>query len=117
MSSENDKLKLQSLSDIMGMNFYIPTYQRGYRWKARQVIDLLDDLWEFYLKEKKPNEIYCVQPLVVKRKEEDTFRKIKEEAVNLSEIASLLKGCWEVIDGQQRLTTFYHKCPIKMGAS
>lgn len=115
MNSENDKLKLQSLSDIMGMNFYIPTYQRGYRWKARQVIDLLDDLWEFYLKEKKPNEIYCLQPLVVKRKEEDTFRKIKEEAANLSEIASLLKGYWEVIDGQQRLTTFYiilaYLCP------
>lgn len=107
MDTNQDKLKLTSVNDLMGMNFYIPTYQRGYRWKAQQVIDLLDDLWEFYLKEKKPNEIYCVQPLVVKRKEEDTFRKIKEEAANLSEIASLLKGYWEVIDGQQRLTTFY----------
>lgn len=115
MDTNQDKLKLTSVNDLMGMNFYIPTYQRGYRWKARQVFDLLDDLWEFYLKEKKPNEIYCVQPLVVKRKEEDTFRKIKEEAANLSEIASLLKGYWEVIDGQQRLTTFYiilaYLCP------
>lgn len=115
MDTNQDKLKLTSVNDLMGMNFYIPTYQRGYRWKAQQVIDLLDDLWEFYLKEKKPNEIYCVQPLVVKRKEEDTFRKIKEEAANLSEIASLLKGYWEVIDGQQRLTTFYiilaYLCP------
>lgn len=115
MDTNQDKLKLTSVNDLMGMNFYIPTYQRGYRWKDRQVFDLLDDLWEFYLKEKKPNEIYCVQPLVVKRKEEDTFRKIKEEAANLSEIASLLKGYWEVIDGQQRLTTFYiilaYLCP------
>ena len=115
MDTNQDKLKLTSVNDLMGMNFYIPTYQRGYRWKDRQVNDLLDDLWEFYLKEKKPNEIYCVQPLVVKRKEEDTFRKIKEEAANLSEIASLLKGYWEVIDGQQRLTTFYiilaYLCP------
>lgn len=115
MDTNQDKLKLTSVNDLMGMNFYIPKYQRGYRWKDQQVIDLLDDLWEFYLKEKKPNEIYCVQPLVVKRKEEDTFRKIKEEAANLSEIASLLKGYWEVIDGQQRLTTFYiilaYLCP------
>ena len=107
MDTNQDKLRLTSVNDLMGMNFYIPSYQRGYRWKTRQVTDLLDDIWEFHEKEKKPNEIYCVQPLVVKRKEEDIFRKIKEEASNLSEIINLIKGYWEVIDGQQRLTTFY----------
>lgn len=107
MDKNQDKLKLTSVNDLMGMNFYIPSYQRGYRWKTRQVTDLLDDIWEFHEKEKKPNEIYCVQPLVVKQKEEDIFRKIKEEATNLSEIINLIKGYWEVIDGQQRLTTFY----------
>ena len=107
MDTNQDKLKLTSVNDLMGMNFYIPSYQRGYRWKTHQVTDLLDDIWEFHEKEKKPNEIYCVQPLVVKRKEEDIFRKIKEEASNLSEIINLIKGYWEVIDGQQRLTTFY----------
>lgn len=107
MNTNQDKLKLTSINDLMGMNFYIPSYQRGYRWKSRQVTDLLDDIWEFHEKEKKPNEIYCVQPLVVKRKDEDIFRKIKEEASNLSEIINLIKGYWEVIDGQQRLTTFY----------
>ena len=107
MDTNKDKLKLTSVNDLMGMNFYIPSYQRGYRWKTRQVTDLLDDIWEFHEKEKTPNEIYCVQPLVVKRKEQDIFRKIKEEASNLSEIINLIKGYWEVIDGQQRLTTFY----------
>ena len=107
MDTNQDKLKLTSVNDLMVMNFYIPTYQRGYRWKTRQVTDLLDDIWDFHEKEKKPNEIYCVQPLVVKRKEDDVFRKIKEEASNLYEIINLIKGYWEVIDGQQRLTTVY----------
>ena len=43
MDTNQDKLKLTSVNDLMGMNFYIPTYQRGYRWKDRQVFDLLDD--------------------------------------------------------------------------
>lgn len=107
MNTDNDILKLQSINDIMGMNFYIPSYQRGYRWKPQQVKDLLDDIWEFYEKDKMPGEIYCVQPLVVKRKADDTFRKIKEEAKSIEEVESLLKGYWEVIDGQQRLTTLY----------
>ena len=57
--------------------------------------------------ERKPGdeEIYCLQPLVVKKKDDDTFKRIKEEATNLIEVESLLKGSWDVIDGQQRLTT------------
>lgn len=89
------------------MIFHIPTYQRGYRWETSQVQDLLDDIWEFHKKDRKPYEIYCVQPLVVKRKADDVFRRIKEEASSLFEVMSLIKGYWEVIDGQQRLTTFY----------
>ena len=57
--------------------------------------------------ERKPgdDEIYCLQPLVVKKKDDDTFKRIKEEATNLIEVEALLKGSWDVIDGQQRLTT------------
>ena len=29
------------------VEFYIPSYQRGYRWDSNQVTDLLDDLFEF----------------------------------------------------------------------
>lgn len=36
MDTNQDKLKLTSVNDLMGMNFYIPKYQRGYRWKDQQ---------------------------------------------------------------------------------
>lgn len=64
--------------------FYVPSYQRGYRWTRTQVRELLDDIWEFS-KEKKDNNFYCLQPVVVTDRE----------------------GEWELIDGQQRLTTIY----------
>ena len=82
----SEKLKLKSIREILDKSFYIPAYQRGYRWSSRQVIDLLDDIWEFALKKKKEEgEFYCLQPVVVK-KDNEKFR---------------------VIDGQQRLTTLF----------
>jgi hypothetical protein len=65
--------------------FWIPAYQRGYRWSPLQVIQLLDDIREFTRRRNpQPDEFYCLQPLV-----------LKETA----------DGAYEVIDGQQRLTT------------
>ena len=70
------------------LRFYVPAYQRGYRWSAEQVEQLIDDLIEFKTrKENNSQAFYCLQPLVVK-------------PVNQDGIESL-----EVIDGQQRLTT------------
>ena len=69
--------------------FWIPAYQRGYRWKKLQVNQLLDDIWEFVQQSKggsNKKAFYCLQPIVVKIQES---RRI------------------EVIDGQQRLTTIY----------
>ena len=68
--------------------YWIPAYQRGYRWTPLQVRQLLDDIWEFIQQsEGGPREaFYCLQPLVVKPKEDGRF---------------------EVVDGQQRLTTIY----------
>ena len=101
----SDRIELKSVGDILGMNFYIPKYQRGYRWTKQQVIDLLNDIKEFMERKPGDDEIYCLQPLVVKKKDDDTFKRIKEEATNLIEVEALLKGSWDVIDGQQRLTT------------
>src|SRR5574344_1324017 len=82
----SDKLKLQSIREILDKSFYIPAYQRGYRWSSRQVIDLLKDIWEFASKrQKQEGEFYCLQPIVVKR----------------------TNSKYIVIDGQQRLTTLY----------
>lgn len=66
------------------MRFLIPSYQRGYRWEADQILALLNDLKEFE-GEPEASAFYCLQPLVVAR--------------NGSE--------WEVVDGQQRLTTLF----------
>jgi len=86
-----NKIELKSISELLGKHFYIPSYQRGYRWEEQQIIDLLNDILEF---QKKVNskkigvgEFYCLQPLIVtQRKNEDK---------------------WEVVDGQQRLTSIF----------
>lgn len=105
MSDEQENtIKETAVGKLLGMKFSIPGYQRGYRWTEQQVNDLLNDINEF---EPKNGSWYCLQPLVVKRLKEDTFKRIKEEAASLDEVKSLLKGRWEVIDGQQRLTTIY----------
>ena len=88
------------------MKFFIPSYQRGYRWTEQQVKDLLNDILEFSQKEKQESEYYCLQPLVVKRKDKDVLSSIKA-ATSIEEVETLLKGSWEVIDGQQRLTTLF----------
>lgn len=65
--------------------FWIPAYQRGYRWKPLQVTQLLEDVREFSQRRNpQPEEFYCLQPLVIKATEQ---------------------GQLEVVDGQQRLTT------------
>lgn len=101
-----NKIELKSVSELIGMKFFIPSYQRGYRWTEQQVKDLLDDIWEFSKKKKQEYEFYCLQPLVVKRKNEDVLNSIKA-ATSIEEVETLLKGSWEVIDGQQRLTTLF----------
>lgn len=79
MNTTEIKLEAKLVGDIQGF-FFVPSYQRGYRWGDAEVIRLLDDI---YATEGKRN--YCLQPVVV-RKNGDRF---------------------ELIDGQQRLTTLY----------
>ena len=70
------------------------------------MIDLLKDILEF--SEKKGNaSIYCLQPLVIVKRlsDEDSVMKRIHEAKDLNEVRRLLKEQWEVVDGQQRLTT------------
>lgn len=99
-------LELKSIAELQDMAFYIPAYQRGYRWTQQQVKDLLKDILEF--SEKKGNaSIYCLQPLVIVKRlsDEDSVMKRIHEAKDLNEVRHLLKEQWEVVDGQQRLTT------------
>lgn len=72
-------LELKNVGRIAG-RFSVAKYQRGYRWGVPEVERLLNDIWE---SDGKP---YSLQPIVVKR---------------------LAEGEWELVDGQQRLTTLY----------
>jgi uncharacterized protein with ParB-like and HNH nuclease domain len=90
-------LKQKTINSLLGVNFFIPYYQRGYRWTNLQVTQLLDDIWE-YAKANERNSadggyFYCLQPVVVKPKEWKTQGEIYSG--------------FELIDGQQRVTTVY----------
>ena len=80
---KNVILEDKPIGDIKGV-FNIPAYQRGYRWGKLQVKTLLNDLYQKANDSTKKD--YCLQPIVVLRKGE---------------------GEYDLIDGQQRLTTIY----------
>ena len=94
------KLELLAISEILDKQFFIRDYQRGYRWTEQQVKQLLDDIDSFIpmqlSNDPSKKTFYCLQPIVLKNLTQD-FKDKKG-----------LEGDWyEVIDGQQRLTTFY----------
>ena len=79
MIEENIQLEEKLVGKIEG-EFFVPSYQRGYRWDESQVTALLNDVHE---NGEKP---YCLQPIVVRKGDDSRY---------------------ELIDGQQRLTTLF----------
>lgn len=79
MSINNIHLEPKLVGSIEG-EFYVPAYQRGYRWKEEVKI-LLNDIHEIG-----EGKNYSLQPIVVRKIDENRF---------------------ELIDGQQRLTSIY----------
>ena len=63
--------------------FFVAAYQRGYRWGQVEVTQLLNDIRKNAIKDRQE---YLLQPIVVLPGEDNK---------------------WELIDGQQRLTTLY----------
>ncbi len=100
----DNNIELKSVNELLGMKFFIPSYQRGYRWTDLQIENLLNDILEF--SKGADGDFYCLQPLVVKERKKDLPAEIKQ-ANSIEDVETLLKGEWIVIDGQQRLTTIY----------
>ena len=82
---DNQKFSEKPVCKFLDGNhhFIIPSYQRGYRWDSKQVKDMLEDLCQFANDGNDKNNKYFLQPIVVKNTADG----------------------WEVLDGQQRLTT------------
>ena len=79
MEERHINLEDKLVGDIAG-TFYVESYQRGYRWSEDEITRLLNDIYD------NGQENYCLQPVVVRRRGENIY---------------------ELIDGQQRLTTLY----------
>lgn len=78
-TTEQAVLEPKLVNEIKG-EFFIPAYQRGYRWKSEHITMLLNDIND------NKDKNYCLQPVVVKRIDENSF---------------------ELIDGQQRCTSLF----------
>lgn len=77
-----NEVDIRDIGAITG-RYYIPSYQRGYRWTAENVTCLLDDLCEFCHSKDGAVQKYCIQPV--------TFQEYKDGM--------------RIVDGQQRITT------------
>ena len=88
MGSGKISANKEVLQKIFSQDFWfvIPEYQRSYVWQRDNVIELLEDL--YFAFEHKPNNEYFLGSLVLKKRDNDEFAE------------------YEVLDGQQRLTTF-----------
>lgn len=82
-------LEAKPIKDIRG-TFHIPAYQRGYRWERTQVKTLLNDLYQC-MEANGQEKDYCLQPVVVQKKGVQKKGELQ----------------YDLIDGQQRLTTIY----------
>jgi uncharacterized protein with ParB-like and HNH nuclease domain len=92
-------LELLAIPELCNKNFFIPDYQRGYRWGDIQIRQMLEDIYSFIYDKNAAGSFYCLQPVVVKKMTPD------EVAANKLESAFDNNTWYEVIDGQQRLTT------------
>ena len=84
MSKKELKPELLTVGKLFTDNYLIPIYQRNYAWRAEQIEQLISDIQDSLVGGQ--DDYFLGNLIVIKRDREDEF---------------------EVIDGQQRLTTLY----------
>ena len=72
-----------TLADLLKEKLSIPTYQRGYCWRKRNILCLLEDIKNWQDLHRGEEDVYHIGTVILKAK----------------------KDGYEIIDGQQRLTT------------
>ena len=94
---EGDMGKREIESDKVNINavfskfwFIVPEYQRSYLWQRDNISDLLDDLWFAF--ENKSDSEYFLGSLVLQKRKEKMGGDIEIDV-------------YDILDGQQRLTT------------
>jgi uncharacterized protein YqgQ len=78
--SKHPTQSIKKISELIEINLKIPVYQRPYKWKAENVIQLLDDIFDHIIVQKKN---YRIGSLILHREDENM----------------------NIVDGQQRLST------------
>ena len=103
-TSETGEMPLKNVSELLGKHYYIPNYQRGYRWGKDEVSKLLDDIWDFASHRK--SEFYCLQPLIILPHKLSDAKNLQPPIILPQEPSDAEEtALYEVLDGQQRLTT------------
>ncbi len=93
-----NKIELKSVSELNGKKFIVPDYQRGYKWRKKDVEYLIEDIAE--IKEDDHSD-YCLQPIVVAPNWEQKVCPTCGHIIDSAEEGYIL------VDGQQRLTTIW----------
>ncbi|WP_298427906.1 DUF262 domain-containing protein [uncultured Kordia sp.] len=96
-SENKNTLLLLPIKNLRNKTFEIGSYQRGYKWSKKEILELLNDIHSY----DESKGLYCLQPLVLK-----PLNQEKEEIVIENNTYNIFTKN-EVVDGQQRTTTLF----------
>jgi len=87
-------INIFSATELLGMSFCIRDYQYSCQLKRNNILQLLNDIWEYRIERNNINTFYYLQPIVV--------HKTQWQDINNNTIEG-----YELIKGQERLITLH----------